>query len=177
MSIMQIKEGRSFKLLTNVYLRSLTIEDITSDYIQGLNDPEVTKYLVLKCRPDQTYETVKNYIQLNYGNNKNILFGVFIDGSLRGTIRVHDIDIINRVDAWIGITIFDKNYWGNNWGSFSIKEILKICECELGLKRIYAGIYPDNKASQRAFHKSGFYNTKKIDEDDYGKFEIWVAIL
>src|SRR5690606_13611777 len=130
-------------LSDNAYLRPLTVKDICNEYVDGLNDPVVQQYLVLVRRPKQTYITVKKYVNFHIENHKNILFGLFIDNGLRGTVRMHDIDLTQHKSAWIGITIFDRDYWKKGWGSCAISAVTEFGKKKLNLDCIYAGIYPD----------------------------------
>ncbi len=61
----------------NIYLRPLRIEDITDSYVNGLNEPEVNKYLVYVGQKIQTFKSVVEYVQSNMENPRNILFGIF----------------------------------------------------------------------------------------------------
>ena len=71
-------ENRDDILLSTerLIIKCLNIGDITSDYISGLNDSEVNRYLDVK-REKQTYDTVKSFILSNRKAENNLLFGVF----------------------------------------------------------------------------------------------------
>src|SRR4030043_345891 len=81
-----------------ICLCPLKTEDITDEYVNGLNDPEVNKYLVDVRRKVQTRDSVEKYVISNMENPSCILFGIFIKNrqeTFIGTIRVHEIDLFN----------------------------------------------------------------------------------
>ena len=173
-ALQEAKRSAHLQLVDNAYLRPLVEADVSQAYIDGLNDPVVHKYLVLVRRPPQTRESVEAYVRSNREKLSDILFGLFIDNGLKGTVRLHDIDLENHEEAYIGITLFDVNYWGKGWGWRAISAVASFGQHSLGIDRILAGIYPCNTISQRAFFKADFHRTQERGEDDFGVFELWV---
>ncbi len=98
----------------NIDLRPLLTDDITVDYINGLNDPGVNKYLVSVRHEVQTSKSV----YCNMEDPLAILFGVFLKNNLKpfiGTVHVSGIDCFHYT-ASIGICLFLKQYWGKGYG-------------------------------------------------------------
>ncbi len=58
-------------------LRSLLLSDISQDYADWLNDPEINKYL---SHSDvvQTIATCRNYVQSYQENHDKALIGIFV---------------------------------------------------------------------------------------------------
>ncbi len=110
-----MKIDKESLLLENdrIYLRPVRVADITEEYVNGLNDPEVNKYLVDVRRQVQTLETVKTFVVSNFEISSDILFGIFIKHNPEpfiGTVRAHNIDLFHY-SANIGICIFAKRAW------------------------------------------------------------------
>ena len=97
----------------NGFIRPINVEDVTSDYIDGLNDPEVNRFLEIGKGPAQTLESATQFILEQHSRTDAYLFGLFVEGLLRGTCRLHEI---TEFGADIGIAIFDKSIWGEGWG-------------------------------------------------------------
>jgi RimJ/RimL family protein N-acetyltransferase len=151
-------------------LRPLREEDVTAAYVDGLNDPRVSRYLVAARRQRQTCETVRAYVRQNWEDPAAILFGAFIDGALRGTVRLYMIDD-DACTAVMGIALFDVSYWGRGWGSRCIRRVADFGVHRLGLKRIFAGSYQHNPGAIRSFAKAGFIRTPERDyADDYDQW-------
>lgn len=138
------------------YLKPLKLEHIHDDYISGLNDNRVNRYLELR-HVIQTKQTVIRYIQDNQQAKNNVLFGIWRDSEQNhcGTVRLHGIKDIEH-SAHIGLCIFEKRVWGNGLGSKVIACVTKWAIDDLRLRWIEAGIYEENVASQKAFLKAGF---------------------
>lgn len=156
-------------------LRPLREEDVTAAYVDGLNDPRVARYLVGARRQHQhqTIDSVRAYARQNWEDPAAVLFGVFIGGGLRGTVRLHMIDEDART-AVMGIILFDPSYWGQGWGSRCIRRVADFAVGDLGLKRIFTAAYQHNPAAVRCFLKAGFIRTPERDfSDDY---DHWVTV-
>ena len=150
-------------------LRPLQEQDVGDSYVEGLNDPQVSQTLVGPRRQRQTLDSVRAYVGRNWRDDRSVLFGVYIDGALRGTVRLYHID--NYGQAIMGIALFDTRYWGRGWGSRCIRRVADYAIGELGLRRIAAGSYERNTAAIRSFAKAGFRRTPERDwSDDYDRW-------
>lgn len=136
-------------------IRPVRIEDIDSRYVDGLNDPEVHRFLVGPRNQRQTLETVRAYVSQNISAKDSILLGMFIDEQLRGTSRLHEINE-EKATAYIGIALFDRAVWGRGWGTKFITSVVDIARDQFGIRTLYAGICIGNIPSIKAFRKAGF---------------------
>jgi len=150
------------------YLKSLTVSDIHPGYINGLNDPEVHRYLEAPKRNYQTFETVENFVKANILDQSSFLFGVWLDGDDLnvGTVRLHGIDHYHHC-ALIGICIFDKKVWGQGLGCKVISSCTRWATTHLNLRWIEAGAYKSNIASVKAFEKCGYQPVWDIEGKYY----------
>jgi len=79
-------------------------------------------------------------------------FVIEIEGELVGSIAVFKIhDHKAEVGYWLS-----RQYWGRGIMTEAVKEIARFSRNQLGLRRIYAYVFPHNKASARVLEKSGF---------------------
>lgn len=165
----EAKERLSLSLIGDAFLRPLREPDVTQAYVDGLNNPEVSKFLVGPRLQKQTLDTVRDYVRQAWYGDRDILFGVMIDGALRGTVRIYQID--DQLQAVMGIALFDKAYWGKGWGSRCIRRVAEFATKDLGLRRIVAGSYQANVGAIRSFAKAGFVRTPDRDyNDDYDRW-------
>lgn len=145
----------------NLYLRPLTIGDITDEYINGLNDPEVNKYLVNVRLQVQTRESVKMFIISNIENPASILFGIFIkeiEQPFIGTLRVSEIDFFHYI-ASIGICLFTKRSWKRGYAQQALNLVKDYLFNTVELRFLEAGVYAENLSSINVFTKAGFYES------------------
>lgn len=146
-------------------LRPLEETDVTSAYVDGLNDPRVSRFLVVARREEQTLDSVRAYVSQNWSNPAAVLFGIYIDQSLRGTVRLHEIDYAAS-SAVIGVALFDAKYWGQGWGSRCIRRVAEFAVQNLQIDRVVAASYRGNAAAIRSFAKAGFVRTPDRDTID-----------
>jgi len=140
------------------YLRPLTCEDVCQRYIDGLNNPQVHRFLTSAQNTRYTVQSVTDFVDLNHKAEDAILFGLFFNHQLIATARLSDID---DTEAHLGLAIFDVTQWGKGWGTQIISRVSDFAFHELGVQRMVAGIEPENIASIKAFRKCKF---KKIDD-------------
>ena len=154
-------------------LRPLRTEAVTDAYVDGLNNPLVNRHLTEVRRQPQTRASVEAYVNANWESATDTLFGLFIEGGLRGTVRLHDVQTNPIEQAWIGIAIFDTSCWGQGWGCMAISAVVSFGLKTMGLKRINAGIYTVNQSSRGAFARTGFKLTGSLPGDENGPAELW----
>ena len=141
-----------------LYLRPLLVEDITYDYVNGLNDPEVNRYLVDVRRNLQTRELVEKYVRSNLENPSSILFCIFLKNDLQrmiGTIHISHIDFFHFT-ASIGICLFVKDAWKKSYALQAIRLVKDYLFKALGLHYLEAGVYANNTNSIKLFTRAGF---------------------
>ena len=139
------------------YLKLLKSEDVHVGYVNGLNDPDVNRYLDSVKQSVQTEKSVADFIQYNIDSKDSVFFGIWQDGALNhcGTVRLHGIESFHHT-AHIGVCIFDKTVWGQGVGSKAIKIFSNWALKNFNLRWIEAGAYEQNIASQKAFLLAGY---------------------
>ena len=156
----------TFPVHDGVSLRAISVDDVTQDYVDGLNDPDVRQHLGASKASRQTYDSVAAYVEANDKSDDAVLLGIFVSGRLCGTVRIHDIDF-DANSAVMGIALFDKGVWGKGIGQAALREACHVGQARLGLCELSAIIKPTNEASKKIFSKTGFCQD---DRDE----ELWV---
>lgn len=139
------------------YMRPLKPEDIHPDYISGLNDPGVNRYLDGVKHTRQTEQSVIDFVLHNQKSDNAVLFGIWLTGGAHhsGTARLHGVEYSHKT-AHIGVCLFDKSAWGMHVGSKAIAAATQWAFDVVGLRWIEAGAYADNIASQKSFLAAGY---------------------
>ncbi len=147
------------------YLRPLAPADVHPGYVDGLNDPEVNRFLVHVRKVRQTADMVTQYVEQNFRATEAVLFGIWMTGDERhcGTVRLHDLEP-GRGPAHIGICIFERRKWRAGVGAAAIRAVSTWAYGFLGLTAIEAGVYADNLGSQRAFLSAGYVWRKDVPD-------------
>ncbi|MFM9843895.1 MAG: GNAT family N-acetyltransferase [Dongiaceae bacterium] len=173
-ALLDLKPTLRLDLKQGAYLRPLLAADVTTAYVDGLNDPEVHRYMEAPRKQRQTLEAVRAYVAANAADGQAILFGLYAGGILRGTVRLHDVDS-GLGTATVGIALFDRRVWGQGLGSAAIAAVARFATGELGLTRLEAGIIAANKGSIQAFEKAGFRQVQdKRADPELGPVGLWV---
>ena len=79
-----------------IYLRRLTEDDATEDYVRWMNDPEINQYLESRFYT-HTIESTKAFIR-SVTNDNNFQFGIFVKetGQHIGNIKIGSINHYHR---------------------------------------------------------------------------------
>jgi RimJ/RimL family protein N-acetyltransferase len=149
----------------SIYLRPLQVKDITDEYVNGLNDPEVNKYLVNVRLKIQTFKSVEKYVQSNMHDPHAILFGIFIENkpkTLIGTVHVSNLDFFHFMAA-IGICLFSKRVWNKGYAVKALKMAKEYLLGTIGLHYLESGVYAENTNSIKLFTRAGFSEIYRVN--------------
>ena len=80
------------KVDEKIHLRTIVVEDVLENYVNWLNDYEVTKYTELKYFK-HTLEIVANFVNQKYHSKNDLLFGIFLENSHIGSIKLGNINL------------------------------------------------------------------------------------
>jgi len=147
----------SIKIKSNLLiLNELSCDDITQEYINWLNDPEVNKYLELRF-VYQDERLVKEFVKKCAKNEFEFLFGIFTKDDMKhiGNIKLGPINKFHNY-AEVGLMIGDKSEWGKGYGSHAISIITQFAFEQLDLSKLGAGCYKSNLGSKKIFQKAGY---------------------
>lgn len=138
-----------------IFLRETKLSDVTQEYVNWMNDPEVTRYMEARFG-NHTIESVKNYVD-NIKKENSVLLAIIAKEHNKhiGNIKLGPIDR-NHAFTILGVMLGDKNYWGKGYGPEAIKLAVSYAFTKLGLRKINADVYENNVGSMRAFQKAGF---------------------
>jgi RimJ/RimL family protein N-acetyltransferase len=173
-SLLELKPTLRLDLGGGDYLRPIDAGDVTQAYVDGLNDPEVHRYMEAPRKQRQTLDSIRSYVAANTADPYAVLFGLYCGGTLRGTVRLHDLDTVNR-RATLGIALFDRRVWGRGLASRAIAAVTAFAAAELAVERLEAGIIEANAASVAAFEKAGFRRGGSKEADsELGPVGLWI---
>ncbi len=145
---LRLEIGKSF------FLRVLKKKDVTKDYVNWLNDYEVTKYTEQKYKK-HTFKNVEQFVLQKFKSKNDFLFEIFFNKKHIGNIKLGPISWEHK-SADISYFIGNKNYWGKNIGTMVVKRVVKFALNHLSLEKINTGYYSLNVSSAKLLKKSGF---------------------
>lgn len=163
----------------DVKLKVLKEENISIDYIEWMNDHEVTKFTEQRYKK-HTRDSVLEFIMKKSKSKTDKLLGVFVYKKHIGNILISSIDKKNS-SCNLSYLIGKKEFWGLGIGGYIISEALNIIFNQLKLVKVSAGCYENNLASIRVLEKNNFsfegrrkkqvnFEGKRLDVMIYGLF-------
>ncbi len=139
-----------------LYLRSISLEDVTQRYLNWVNHPTVTKGLVTGTYPSEL-SALRNYVQGCIESQSTIMFAICTteDDLHIGNIKLDQFDHLART-AELGIMIGDADYWGKGYGSDACQLVLDYARDTLNLRKVSLTVFSNNPAAIRLYEKLGF---------------------
>jgi len=166
--------------LTNntIYLKKLTIDDISEKYLNWVNDKVVTDFLEIRHK-NHNREDLINYVKSFDSDNSHFLFGVFLIDTNEhiGNGTLYNVNYIHRTFD-IGYLIGEKKYWGTTVSLETVLILLKFGFDKLKMRKMIGGVYANHIKSRFTLKRLGFseearlkekfiYNGKSVDEIIY----------
>lgn len=161
-----------------LHLRPFTVDDITPEYIEALNDKEVVQYTDVR-HSSWNADNSREFVLGSNIEGVRELVGIFLQESGKhiGNIRLHFDERERRVA--LAIMIWDKRQWNKGYGTETLIAVSDYVFDDLGYHKLWGGYYPENASANKLFEKVGF-EIEGVLKDHfvfYGRFvdEIFVA--
>lgn len=144
------------KLLPDIYLQTIQLDDVNNTYVDWLNDPQINQYLETRFE-QQTLALVTTFVDSMIANKNEHLFTIRTTSNNKhiGNIKLGAINNTHSV-GYVSLFIGDKNAWGKGFACQAIKLISEYGFDTLKLRKLSAGAYKPNIASTKAFLKAGY---------------------
>jgi [ribosomal protein S5]-alanine N-acetyltransferase len=179
-TIAQLKSAPPFLISDRLSLQILNQSDISSPYIDWMNDRDVVRYTEQRFNLT-TWDNTTFYINQMAESSVDLFYGIYQDGMHVGTIKLGAINALHKT-ADLSYIIGAKEYWGLGIASSSIEAMIEIGFSKLDLVKISAGVYANNIGSSRVLEKNGFvlegvrkvqflYEDQRVDGLLYGKVQ------
>lgn len=137
-----------------VYLRPVTLNDVTPAYLAWLHDDEVMAGIATS---GYTLENLQEYVAARI-NKPSVCFFAICDQANHhhiGNVKLDFHDEKANVSE-LGLLIGDKRYWGKGIGYEACKLLIQYGFEEKHLRKIYLAVYENNPAAKKLYEKLGF---------------------
>jgi len=137
-----------------LYFKRLTVEHLSIDYVNWINDSEVNRYM--ESRGNYTLEMLSDFLIEN--EKKDIYFWAIhlkTDDKHIGNIKIDPIDLTNKSGEY-GIMMGDKNNWGKGYAKEASIAIINYFFTTRQLNKITLGVIQDNENAVLLYQKIGF---------------------
>ena len=139
-----------------VYLRGSERSDIPL-FTRWFNDAELVSYLSMRAPMSQAGEE-QWFTKMLEHEGKDAYHFVMCrieDDMPLGTLGLFGIDHVNG-SAGIGISIGEKQFWDQGYGTDAMNALLDFGFGQLRLERLWLEVYDFNLRGRRSYEKSGF---------------------
>lgn len=137
-----------------ILLRDLYVEDVTHEYVNWFQSPEIIRYSESRFKTF-SLDGQKQYIMDCNQASDIKLFGIFDDELHIGNIVLDKINMYH-LRAEIAYIIGDKRYHGKGIGTKAVKFAINYSKNHLKLTKLYAGVAEKNYASISILKKNNF---------------------
>jgi ribosomal-protein-alanine N-acetyltransferase len=164
-----------FLIGPTVYLRPLEREDVAT-LVAWFNDPEVTHFLQ-RYRPMTRLEE-EAYLERLAHSDSDLALGIAVCATDRliGTTGLHHFDNRNR-QAMFGISIGDKNAWGQGYGKEATRLMVQHAFQTLNLNRVWLHVYEYNERAIHLYQKLGFRTEGRLRQDNFRDGRYWDTLV
>lgn len=137
-----------------IFLRRLTAEDVSQDYLDWFADETVTEFLDSRRL---TRESVVDYIENGAATKTHYMYGIFDKDSRRhiGNIKVGPIQW-NHLVADLVCVIGAREFWGKGLAKEAIRLGNRVAFDVHGMRKVSGGIASGNIGSIKAYTGAGW---------------------
>lgn len=159
---------------SRIQLRRLDVDNIYQHF-EWNNDPELNRLdSELPFEEESFGDFKRRFEQMVYRpHNHSQHFELHTeDGKMIGVAYVAGLNEHNR-HATVGLTIGDRDYWGEGYGRNALQELLAHCFDELGLHRVATEIFDYNEAWEHLIESVGFEKEGTLRDYLYRDDRYW----
>lgn len=157
-----------------IYLRPLTPEDVTPNYVNWLNDPRVYKYLGIRHRQrDYSADDIRSFLE-SCTELRRFHWGIFLDGRHIGNVSCSQWSLEN---CWIDISYIlgETDAWGQGVATAAVGAAINYLFFFHHFNRVQAHAVLENVASIRVMEKLGMLRDGILREYAYFPEENYFA--
>ena len=139
-----------------VYLRAAERTDIPL-FVRWLNDADTASFLSIRS-PMSVVMEERWFDQMVAAQGKesyHFVICMLEDDRPIGTVGLFNLDTVNG-NAGIGISIGEKDLWGQGLGTDAMLALLDFGFGQLRLERMWLDVYDYNERARRSYEKCGF---------------------
>lgn len=138
------------------YLRALDVPDCTDEYLKWLNDERINRYLETRWE-EQSLSKIISFVNDIRNSTHSYLFAIIstLENKHIGNIKLGPIHP-HYPRADISYFIGEVSCWGKGYATEAISLVSEWAFTDLGLHKLQAGVFDENKGSIKALKKAGF---------------------
>ncbi len=139
-----------------VYLRASERTDIPN-FVRWLNDADTASYLTMRAPMSVAMEErwFEQMVAAQGKDGYHFVICTLAEDRPIGSVSLFNLDTLNG-NAGIGISIGEKELWGQGLGTDAMLALLDFGFGQLRLERLWLDVYDFNERARRSYEKCGF---------------------
>jgi len=151
-----------------VRLTNETLEVLAESEIRWQRDTEFHRLANGNPAELHSEKKIKEWFEKRMSDDNPSRFNFSIralaDDRLIGFIGLY-LPFTHGCDAWVGIGIGERDYWGKGYGTDAMRVILRYAFNELNLHRVSLALHEYNTRAYRSYEKAGFRSEGCVKQD------------
>lgn len=147
-------------------------------------DRDSEQHRLADTEPAQLWseKKLKEFIEKSAENSQMFRFSIYTlaEDKLIGGVGLW-LDTWSHADAWLGITVGDREYWGRGYGTDAVRLAVQYGFWELNLRRISLALHAYNERALKSYQKIGFQLEGRMRgeglRDGIRYDSLWMGIL
>jgi len=148
-----------------VRLSAVDPEEMSKAFTRWNRDSEYTRLLMMSAQPLSSAKAIQKWMEKEFEEVPPTDFFFTIrtldENKLLGGLGLNVISWAAR-EAFIGIFIGEREYWGRGYGTDAMSVILRYAFTELNLWRVSLGVFEYNPRAIRSYEKVGFQHEGRM---------------
>jgi RimJ/RimL family protein N-acetyltransferase len=149
-----------------VRLSAMDPAEMGKAYARWNQDSELTRYLDARLVSLRSAKAISDHFEKELKEPSQVEYGFTIralaDNLLLGDIGLYVIGDWMPRDAFVGLGIGEREYWGRGYGTDAMKVILRYGFTELNLRRVTLNVFEYNPRAIRSYEKVGFQHEGRL---------------
>ena len=134
------------------------------NYVRWLNDPEVTRCLLIGDLPLTRIAEEEFFDKAGKPSESDVIFAVeTLDGEHVGGCGIHHIKL-RHGEGTTGTIIGRRDLWGQGYATDAVRTRTRYAFEVLGLRNLLSEVFADNPASLRVLLKAGYREYGRIPQ-------------
>lgn len=117
-------------------------------------DPEVARFAGPPMLFPESVEKVREWLGRRSADQVRWVMET-LGGEVVGSTGLHRIDCPDR-HCWFGIWLGPPAVWGRGYGTEATLLVTRFAFRQLGMEKVYLGVYEGNERGMRAYRKAGY---------------------
>jgi RimJ/RimL family protein N-acetyltransferase len=123
--------------------------------VQYGNNPRIAAMLMDRWPAPLTVDAAEDFIRMSRAEEPEAKFAIASKGSFIGGIGVELKDDVYQGSAELGYWVAEP-FWGQGIATAAVTEFTNWAMQHFQLRRVYAGVFENNRGSARVLEKAGY---------------------